>query len=46
MRIQERKLPAGDHSFRVDLSALPEGVYFMRVTAGEEVASAKLVLVR
>ncbi|MEA3477352.1 MAG: T9SS type A sorting domain-containing protein [Bacteroidota bacterium] len=38
-------VPAGVHEVEIDVSDLPDGVYFVRVRAGSEVAVAKLLLV-
>jgi hypothetical protein len=39
-------LPAGNHTAIFDGSALPPGVYLVRLTSGSECATAKVVLVR
>jgi hypothetical protein len=35
---------AGEHHQKLDLSQLPDGVYLLRLCAGEEVESAKIIL--
>lgn len=37
---------AGEHTMKVDLSNLPDGIYFIRLQAGEDVETAKLVLIK
>lgn len=44
--ILDKKLPAGEHVARYDMTGLPEGIYFVRVTAGREVATGKIVILR
>ena len=44
-RLMNKELPAGTHEIEVDMSDLQEGVYFMRVLAGNESAVRKLVVV-
>jgi len=39
-------LPAGNHTAAFDGSALPPGVYLIRLTSGSDFATAKVVLVR
>jgi len=41
----KQEMPAGEHEIEIDVSDLPEGVYFIRVRAGNESAVAKLVVV-
>lgn len=44
MNVLDEKLPAGEHTVRIDLSGFPNGIYFLRVSAGEESTSRKIVL--
>jgi hypothetical protein len=44
--VLDEKLPAGEHVVRYDMAALPEGVYFVKVTAGREVETRKILLVQ
>jgi hypothetical protein len=39
-------LEAGEHKFTFDASALPSGIYFTRVQAGEFVKTQKLLLLK
>jgi hypothetical protein len=43
--ILDAKLPEGEHVVQYDLSGLPEGVYLVKLQAGGEVASSKIVKV-
>ncbi len=48
MKIRElvnEMMPAGEHEIEMDVSDLPDGVYFVRVQAGQEVAVKKLLVV-
>jgi predicted outer membrane repeat protein len=40
------KQAAGEHTMNADLSDLPDGLYFIRLQAGEEVETAKLLLIK
>jgi len=40
------KQPAGEHTMNVDLSDLPDGIYFIRMQAGQDAETAKLVLIK
>ncbi len=44
--VAEGKFDAGRHSFIIDASELPAGVYIIRLQAGELTAARKLVLVK
>jgi hypothetical protein len=44
--VLDQKLPEGEHLVQYNLSGLPEGMYVVRVCAGREVASSKIVKVR
>jgi hypothetical protein len=41
--VLDREVPAGEHVFQYDASYLPDGIYLVRVTAGEEVATGKII---
>jgi hypothetical protein len=43
--VLDETLPAGEHVVRYDASHLPDGIYFVRLQAGEAVETGKLVLV-
>jgi len=38
--------PAGEYTMDLDLSDLPDGIYFIRLQAGKEVETAKLILIK
>jgi hypothetical protein len=40
------KQAAGKHTMNADLSDMPDGLYFIRLQAGKEVETAKLVLIK
>jgi len=42
--VMDEKMQAGEHSVQFDLSALPDGIYLVRVQAGDEAVTGKLVL--
>jgi len=42
--VLDKKLPAGEHVVKYDLTGLPAGVYFVRVTAGQETAVKKIII--
>jgi hypothetical protein len=42
--LMDKELPAGEHQFSFDVSGLPEGMYFLRATAGDEAVSKKLII--
>jgi hypothetical protein len=44
--VLDEKLPAGVHVVQYDASHLPDGIYFVRLQAGEESAATKLVVVK
>jgi hypothetical protein len=44
--IINENLPAGFHEFRIDLSDLPEGIYFMNVESGNYLGTAKFIKLR
>jgi hypothetical protein len=44
--VMDEKLPEGEHVVRYDMSGLPEGMYLVRLTSGEEVATEKVLLVQ
>jgi len=44
--VLDKKMPAGEHVVSCNLSGLPEGIYFVRVMAGQEAVSGKVLLVR
>jgi hypothetical protein len=44
--VLDEKLPAGDHIVQYDMSGLPDGIYLVRLTAGQEVATGKILLVQ
>lgn len=41
--VLDEALPAGEHVVHYDLSELPEGMYFVRLIAGDQVATGKLI---
>ena len=45
-RLHDSPLAAGTHTFALDASALPAGVYVVRLLAGSEARSQRLVVVR
>ena len=45
-RLHDGPLAAGRHAFMLDARALPPGVYLVRVTAGADVMTRRLVSVR
>jgi len=44
--VLDKKLPAGEHVVRYDDSGLPDGIYLIRVQAGEEAVTGKVVVMR
>jgi len=40
------KLKAGQHEMEFDLSDLPDGLYFIRLQAGKQIETAKIVLLK
>jgi photosystem II stability/assembly factor-like uncharacterized protein len=44
--VLDKKLSAGEYTVHFDTSGLPAGIYFVRVTAGEETATEKMVVMR
>ncbi|MCX6640363.1 MAG: M14 family zinc carboxypeptidase [bacterium] len=44
--LQETWYPAGSHEITFDGSGLPSGVYLYRLTAGENIANGKMVLMK
>lgn len=44
--VREGSVPAGRHEVTWDASAMPSGVYFVRMEAGEQAFSRKLVLLK
>jgi len=44
--VQDEKFPAGEHVVRFDASGLPDGIYFLRVQAGSEAVTEKVVVMR
>jgi photosystem II stability/assembly factor-like uncharacterized protein len=44
--VLDEKLPAGEHVVQYDLSGLPVGVYVVRLVAGAEVATRKILKVQ
>jgi len=43
--VLDEKLPAGEHVVQFDASSLPDGIYLVRVMAGSEVVTGKIVKV-
>jgi hypothetical protein len=41
--VLDEKLPAGEYVVQYDLSGLPEGIYLVRVQAGQETATGKIL---
>jgi hypothetical protein len=41
--VLDEKLPAGEHVVRYDMSGLPDGVYLVRLQAGEQAATGKVM---
>ena len=41
--VLDKKLPAGEHTIQYDLSGVPDGIYLLRVQAGEDVTNGKIV---
>ena len=44
--IMDRNLPAGEHVVRYNASGLPDGIYLVRVQAGGESVTEKVVVMR
>ena len=44
--IRPGKRPAGDHFHTLNLSHLPNGIYLLRLQAGDVVETAKVVLMK
>ena len=40
------ELPAGVHEVEVDMAGLPDGIYLIRLQAGKELVTKKLVKIR
>jgi len=41
--VLDKTLPAGGYSVQFDLSGLPDGIYFLRLTAGNETVTQKII---
>ena len=46
MRVVDENRPAGEASVEVSLASLTSGLYFLRLTSGDEVATRRLTVVR
>ena len=47
MQVLDAKLPVGEHVVQVDMSGLPEGVYFCKLAVGSrQLAMKKVIVVR
>ena len=44
--VVSEKFRPGEHTLQIDLSGLPDGIYFVRVTAGDEAATGKVVKIQ
>ncbi len=45
-RIIDEEMMPGEHDIEIDLSGVPAGVYFIRLQAGQQVATRKLIVVK
>jgi predicted outer membrane repeat protein len=44
--VLDRKLPAGEHVVRYDMTGMSTGIYYYRLQAGNQISSGKMILIK